>query len=195
MARALLGAWHAPALVSAVSIDAAAKNVERAERARVSDLAVGDRLTWSSLEGSLPFAWDTAKDPALPLAVECSDVLEALDQETLRVTGLAAGEYMLKIDGRKVAVLSREQLAAGVNLATLATPMRAQALAIHALTLRHADVHQFRWRQLQVPMTKDAYPSMPRAIEALDALEEEIVRQQRERAKPEPHKFELVPAG
>lgn len=194
MARALLGAWGAPALVSSVEIDARARRPLALENATVADVSSSGSLSWRALEGSLPLAWDS-KDPVIPLALESSDVVEALDREVLRVANLEAPAATLKIDGVAVETFSRERWAEGVNLATLATPMRTQALAVHALTLRHVHVHDLRWRSLQVPLAPDAgsLPSLPRALETLDALEEDAVAQQRAKARPAWHRFELVP--
>jgi hypothetical protein len=58
----------------------------------------------------------------------------------------------LKIDGDKVGDFTKEQLAEGVNLAVLPTPMVKQAARVHDLTLKHNDVHFARWRDVQVDL-------------------------------------------
>ena len=68
--------------------------------------------------------------------------------------GLAAGRYTLKIDGEPAGTFTAEQLAQGINLAELPTPMARQAAEVHALTLRHNNIHAARWRQIQVPLEK-----------------------------------------
>jgi lysophospholipase L1-like esterase len=192
MAAALLEAWHAPSLVSSVEIDAQKRTVVRQENAQVTDCAPESKpLSWTSLESALPFAWEP-NDPVLDLAGKCTPVVAALDQEVLKVTGLTARSYVLSIDGGKIDRLPRERLAEGVNLAALATPMRGQALEVHALTLEHDNLHFVRWRQLQVPLAKSGLANLPRVLETLDALEAEVVEKQRARAKPVPHRFELV---
>src|SRR5881394_4186515 len=71
------------------------------------------------------------------LAVSCSDVLDSLDHEVLKITGLDAGRYSLHIDGGKpVGTFTREQLNEGLNLALLPTPMSKQAAKVHDLTLQ-----------------------------------------------------------
>lgn len=45
----------------------------------------------------------------------------------LRVAGLAAERYMLKVDDRVVGSFSREQLSMGINLALFSTPMESQS--------------------------------------------------------------------
>jgi hypothetical protein len=129
----------------------------------------------------------------LALALRSADVVETLDQQPLSVTGLAAARYTLKIDGEEVGTFTREQLAEGINLAALPTPMTKQAQAVHALTLRHNDVHFVRWRQVQVPLQEERSSRLGKALAALDDLEEEIVREQRAAARPQPHRYELTP--
>jgi hypothetical protein len=71
--------------------------------------------------------------------------------------------------------------------------MTRQAQSVHALTVRHNDVHFVRWRELQVPLQGSASTRMGKALAALDALEEDFVQQQSAAARPRPHRYELVP--
>jgi len=191
MAAALLSAWNAPALVSSVEIDGAARRVTRAENATVT-LEPGASLAWTQLERALPMPVDW-KDSVVALSVGSSDFVHALDRELLRVTGLAAGRHALRIDGEEVGMFSKEELAAGINLATLQTPMLRQALQMHALTLKHNGIHFARWRQIQLPLENDAVAAKHTALGALDALETELVNSQRAAAQPKPRRFELGP--
>ena len=199
MAEALLKAWNAPALVSSVTLDAASGKSET-QNARVSKVqAVKDgSLRWSTLEGSLPFPLGSP-DPnaAAPynLAVASSDFVQALDQETLTVTNLAAPRYTLKIDGKSIGEFTKEQLAGGVNLATLNTPMLQQALLVGKLTQLRANVHNSRWREYQVPQANDpqATQFLPALLKNLDAADEPLTKAQRDAAKPRAHQFMLEP--
>lgn len=192
MAEALLKSWHAPSLVSDVELDAARKTAVRQRGARVSEVtAAGKGLAWTEIDDALPMPVDL-HDAAISLAVRSSDVMEALNQEPLKVRGLAAGKYALKIDGESVGDFTSEQLAEGVNLATLATPMMRQAMQVHALTLRHNNLHFARWRQVQVPMEKDAEPHLLQALASLDSLEGDVIKEQRTAAQPVAHRFEVV---
>ena len=132
------------------------------------------------------------RDPLVALVLQSSDFMEALNQEPLTVRGLAAGRYTLKIDSEPAGTFTAEQLAHGINLAELPTPMARQAAEVHALTLRHNNVHAARWRQIQVPLEKDNSPHVSKALEALDELEADIVRQQRAAAIPKARHFELT---
>ena len=84
----------------------------------------------------------------------------------------------------------------GVNLVTLLTPMSRQAADVHDLTIRHDLVHFARWRLVElnlqnIPTIRTAHTHD--AVEALDALEREVVEQQRAVAQPRIHRYELEP--
>jgi lysophospholipase L1-like esterase len=193
MAEALLKAWQAPAIVTSVEIDAAEPAIASVTNTQVTDLAVSDRVSWTQVDESLPMPVDT-KDEVMALALRASDFVEAMDQEPLKVTGLTAAHYTLKIDDEVVGTFTKEELAKGVNLATLATPMAKQAAAVHDLTLKHNVVHFARWRQVGVNLDSLALPPahLQAAADALDTLEADVVQQQRTAAQPKSHRYELV---
>ena len=196
MAGELLKSWHAPALVSALELDAAAKKVVAAKRTIVSGLKTDDKISWTQMDEALPMPVDL-NDPVVALAVKSSDFISALNQQTLKVTGLHAANYGLQIDGDEVGSFTREQLADGINLATLPTPMAKQAAEVHKLTLQHNNIHFQRWRQIQVPLAENKTPKVQAATKelmaALDEEEADVVKQQRAAAQSRPHQFQLVP--
>ncbi|HEV2349260.1 MAG TPA: SGNH/GDSL hydrolase family protein [Terriglobia bacterium] len=191
MAEALLKAWNAPAVVTEVEIDAPGKRVLHAENTAVSDLQTGTGLSWTQLDNALPLPINF-ENRETALVVRSSDLIQALDQEELRVTGLAPGRYALKIDGDDVGTFSSGDFSAGVNLALLATPMLKQAQAVHELTVEHNDLHSARWHNLQVPFQADPLPDLESGLETLDKLEAEIVQRQHATAQPKPHRYELL---
>lgn len=190
MAAALLKAWNAPAVVTNVEIDAEGKRVARAENSTVSDLKRESNLSWTQLDNALPLPVDLGnKETAL--VIRSSDLIQALDQEQLRVTGLTPGRYTLKIDGEEVGAFSNEDLSAGINLAVLATPMLKQAQAVRELTAKHIDLHGVGTYILQVPFQADPLPHLEEGLQMLDTLEAEIIRRQHTTAQPKPHHYEL----
>jgi hypothetical protein len=132
-------------------------------------------------------------DPVVALAMRSSDFVAALNQQPLRVRGLGAGRYTLNVDGEPAGLFTAAQLASGINLAELPTPMARQAAQVHALTLRHNNIHAARWRQVQVPMEKSNSSHISKALEALDELEADVVKEQRSTAQPRPHRYEILP--
>ena len=192
MAEALLRAWHAPAIVTDVEIDAGHKEPVRQINTHVVDLHTGKSLSWTQTDDALPMPVDM-RDANTALAVRSSDFVEALNQQPLKVRGLAAGRYTLKIDGESAGSFTAEELASGINLATLPTPMARQAAEVHALTLRHNNLHTTRWRQVRVPMEKDVTPHLSKALDALDELEGDVLKEQRAAAQPKPRMYQVVP--
>lgn len=198
MAAALLDAWNAPDIVTSVEIDAAGAKVLHAQSTAVTGLETDGSIRWAQLDAALPLPINM-NDPATALAVNSSDVIERLNQQILKFTGLPASNYVLKIDQDEIGTFTREQLETGINLAMLPTPMFKQAMAVHDLTIRHNNMHYFAWRNIQVPVasggfqssaTQDAAASL---IDAINAEEAELINQQRAAAQPVQHQYELSP--
>jgi hypothetical protein len=199
MAEQLLKAWNARPIVSSVFIDASGSvpKLQFADFAQISDLKGGNGVQWTEQDNSLPlpFAeWTSGGNGTLMnLAIHSSDVTEALNQEPLRVTGLKSGSYTLLIDGTNVGNFSSADLANGVNLALLNTPMSQQANEVYQLTIDHTTIHNDRWRHIQTSLAKYTLPQTKAAMDSLDQLEAAVIAKQRETAQPRAHTFRLVP--
>lgn len=193
MAEGLLKAWKAPSLVSKVAF--ANGKLVTTENATVSQVKGGVGLSWTQLDGALPF-WINLDDQVIRLAVESSDFVQALNQQIVQVSELQ-GSHILTIDGKTVGTFTADQLAKGVNLATLDTPMRAQAQRTFDLVRDRVEAHHVRWRSLQTHWwlgnEKAAEKEKLAAMGALDkyaaALDKEAIKS----AQPKPHLFTLVP--
>ncbi|MCC6264144.1 MAG: DUF1080 domain-containing protein [Bryobacterales bacterium] len=192
MAQQLLKAWGAPGLVSAVEIDAAKGRIAKAENTAVSDASFTGGVAWTQLDRALPMPVDMT-DPVMALAVNSAGFQETLNRQMLQVSGLGAGRHTLFIDGEAVGTFTAKELAAGVNLARLETPMWAQAMRVHQLTLSRANLHNTRWRNVEVPLEDEALPSTPEAIAALDRVTVDLRQKQHAAAQPVTHRFELKP--
>ena len=188
MAEALLKAWHAPPVVSEIEIDCNSGSVKASRNARVQDLKA---LSWTATENALPFPIDWT-DATVKLAMDSSDFVDALNLEMLRVSGLQAGKWELRIDDAAVGSFTAQELEKGVNLALLSTPMTKQAADVLALTKKHTDLHQTRWRNIQVPLETDTTPDKETVMKLIDRLEADVVAQQQKAAQPVSHKFELI---
>lgn len=192
MAEGLLNAWHAPAVVSDVELDAGAKRQVRADNASITDLQFAKTISWTETERALPMPIAFG-DPAIDLAVRSSDFMDTMDREMLKCSGLSAGKYTLSIDGEEVGTFTGAGLASGVNLAGYETPMWAQAERVYALTAKHAAIHNTRWRNVQTPMASEEPAGLQAAESALDALDRELIGRQHDAARPVAHRFELRP--
>lgn len=192
MAASLLDAWGATPTVTNVAIDAASLKVTAAENTTVSALELSPSIRWTQKDEALPMPVPM-NDPLMALAVKSSDFVERFNRQTLTVTGLSAPAYLLKINGRIIGTFTRENLASGLNLAELDTPMARQAAQVHALTIRRADIHNFRWRQVQVPL-ENTLPARAAAVEDnLDALDNDLTAIERATAQPAACLYELTP--
>lgn len=131
MAWLFLKAQGAPALVSSVSVDAAANRAAACANAEVTAVAKkSGGVAFTVLEKALPYPIDPAAKPVLELL----PVEKDLNQELLSVTGLAAGSYELKIDGAAAGRYSADELAKGISLGfNRATPQAKQAQAVFGL--------------------------------------------------------------
>jgi lysophospholipase L1-like esterase len=191
MAATLLRAWNAPPVVSAVEIDASKGSVLGEENATVDSVQLANGLTWSQVDKALPMPTES-QDGMIELALRCSDFTERLNQETLRVTGLAAGAWQLMIDEEPVGMFQAAQLAHGINLAPMQTPMLTQAMSVLRLTYKHNYIHFARWAMLETSLEEYNLPRTPTAIKMLDELETDVVSLQRSAAKPKAHRYRLI---
>jgi lysophospholipase L1-like esterase len=198
MAEGLLKAWGARAIVSSVTLDAKGGTVIQSDFTKVSDIHAGAPLVWTETDEALPlpFAGMLAqdRDHTLALSIRSSDVTAALNQQTLQVQNLSPGRYKLSIDSQPTGEWSDAELAQGINLAVLDTPMSRQAMNVRDLTTKHLDVHQQRFHSLQAQLQGLDLQHLDETLKALDALDSEIVSRQRDAAQPRPHVFQLAPA-
>lgn len=191
MAGSLLKRWKAPAIVSTVTIAATSKSGAEAENAQVTDLRrVKTHISWTQLDKALPLPFPPAEvDPALALVLKYSDLVATLDQETLQLRGLPTGSYDLLIDSRKIGTFTSDELTAGINLATMETPMLEQARLVALDTENKNHIEAARFTIINTSATAETSNTAAALALALTAAE----TRQRTDAKPRPHLFEVVP--
>lgn len=184
MADALLKTWNAPALVSSVLVDASTGQSGAVVNATVKDVKSANGIvTWNTLENALPFPFERG-GPGVALVLKCSDVMQDLNQETLRVVNLPSGNYRISIDGAAVGLFGGEQLSAGINLAELDTPQWKQAQEVAQWTARRQLLRQTTWRDVVVTFGGWGLKQLGAASDALGKLETEIVERQHRAAQP-----------
>ena len=189
LGAALLRAWHAPTLVSRVRINLGTKRVEVADSTVVSELnASGRQWSWQQVDRALPLPLNF-QDAYVDLADQALAGLEAFDQETLQVTGLAAGTYELRIDGKLTGTFSQAELATGFNLARYNTPMRGQAFSTLWGTESSQLVQRIR-RELMANMTLTGKSAV--TAEALAAYDEDKQSNGSRVAAPVPRTYSLT---
>lgn len=114
MAAAIVKGMGLPRLVAALEIkcgDSATETVSKnCAVQQVAGNATGVKL--QRTDAALPFFPEQAKS-----ILKWAPLLEELNEYSLKVTGLKAGKYDIKLDGKKLASHSDTELAQGVNLA------------------------------------------------------------------------------
>ncbi|HEY1580627.1 MAG TPA: GDSL-type esterase/lipase family protein [Terracidiphilus sp.] len=193
MAEALLMGWHAPALVSDVTIDARAGTVMQARNAVVGQLGQTDAgLKWTEIEDGLPLPFSRS-NATQALLLDLTDIQQQLNREMLHVTGLAPGRYTLSIDGDAVDSFSPEALESGINLADYATPMFHQAQRVSWLVRDRDEAHYIHLRM----RVRNADTGSDQGKDVMQAFENSLEDSIYDAAQPKPHVFRLtpVPAG
>jgi len=136
-------------------------------------------------------------NPVAALVAKLSGMYQALDSETLRVSGLEASDYSLKIDGHEVGKFSSDELARGINLAEYDTPMMEQAYKVLTLVWHRVDVRFYGWRAIQVPLSRVETPGLEQAVsnilDVLDREQDGLIAQAHSAAQPQAHHYELTP--
>jgi lysophospholipase L1-like esterase len=132
MTYLFLKAQNVPADVSEMSIDGTGGTVVKQDNCAITDLKQqGGVVSFTAKENSLPFPLAALKVPDIDTLVPFTN---DLDQETLTVANLPAGNYTLSIDGQPVQDCTADDLKNGINLAAnVNTPQYKQALAVFAL--------------------------------------------------------------
>ena len=118
----------------------------------VEDLEVSenrDRVTFTHRAGSLPWvvpesAWEGTKkwdaEPGARIGYEMTKAGHRLSNERLKIAGLAAGQYEIRIDGESIGEFSHLSLGAKIELqANDKTPQYQQALAVAELNRQRND--------------------------------------------------------
>ncbi len=189
MAATLARTCGVSPIVSSVRLDATELAPIATENSQVSALTQTEgKLTWTELDHALPLPLDLENGMVL-FVLGISDLAD-MDREMLSVDHLPAPRYSLMIDGRTIASFSREQLAAGVNLALYPTPMEGQARDVDGIEnerTRLDDAHFIL--AIEDPVPADAAAATKVIAEKDAALQEK----QRKTAQPVAHRFELVP--
>ncbi|MCX7418239.1 MAG: SGNH/GDSL hydrolase family protein [Planctomycetia bacterium] len=131
MAASILKGLSFPSLVSSAEIDAASGKVVSAKTCTIENVAKKEGgVSFSRLDAALPFFPMDAVS-----ILTHAPILDELNDYRLKITGLAAGKYEVRIGGKKIAELTAEQLAAGANVAQGALtdgPIADQAKAVRS---------------------------------------------------------------
>ncbi len=192
MAWSILKGLSAPAEVSSAELDVRrlwGRKVIQAKHCTISKMKYSnDTFSFDRLDAALPMPIDVRALPALNLA----PIIDELSRYELKVIGLKAEKFDVKIDGEKVATITREDLEKGWNMASLQTgPIAKQTQDVLALVFAKNNLFFTRWRDCQ--LNPD-----PKAQQKIAELDLKIAEKEAElnlARQPKPHHFELIPVG
>ncbi len=192
MAEAVLKGWDAPAIVTAVTIDAAKVSATESVNTDVTLLRKSKAgvITWTQNDRALPLPFPAAEvDPFLAMSRKVSDLDQALNQQPLRVTGLTGSGYQLLIDDRVIGKFSAGQLAEGVNLALLETPMLAQSRLVAFDADKKNGIEWMHFTAQNEVRDEEAQATVKKLADALA----QAFGRMRVDAQPVPHRFAIQP--
>jgi hypothetical protein len=186
MAGELLRAWKVDPVVSEVVLDAQAQKVVSAVKSKVTGFTGS---TWTQLDHCLPFAIP-ADDKTVDLVKGKYGFDTLLNRQMVRVLNLSAGTYALSIDGQVVGKYSSSDLADGINLGGMKTPMVSQARKVFELCHRRGEIQFFAWRS--VDRENGTLPHAQQGVAELAKLAESLRNAARRAAAPDSHQFALM---
>ena len=195
VAFAMLKGLGAPSDVSSATLDYSDTKLIETKGCEVTKvIRDGDRLEFTRLDESLPFNYGIF----FALHFRFVPVLTELNRYVLCVKNLPKGRYDISADGRGVATLSSEQLAAGINIASSTSngwepggPWNAQADVLVTLT-------NARHELATAGVLANAYLKTGDLPELLSqktiVVNEQLEATQRLIARPKPYRYVIEPA-
>jgi lysophospholipase L1-like esterase len=192
MAGAVLNAWGVDPVVTSTTIDFATTKVSVSVNTVVTKLArTKTDLTWTQTDSALPLPLPPAEtDPMAALTFQVSNFNALFNQQLLAVSGLAEGNYELQIDDHAIGRWSSVELAKGINLASLDTPMLAQSRLVALDTEQKNSLESVHFSLLADAKNGEQSDTLKRLGTAL----QQAVQRQRKDAQPVPHRYSLTRA-
>jgi len=185
MAWAILKGLHAPSLVSSAELDAGS-DAAKTEKCRLSNVKFDQGvLSFDRIDEALPMPVDYRAASAITLAPLLAD----LDCYALKVKGLTADCYDLTIDRELAAIVRKDDLAKGYNLALCVGPIAKQTQQVLALVFKKNDAYFQRWRNVQ--LGRGSKEQLGKLDKQISDLEAEINTAR----TPKEHHFKLKPSA
>lgn len=185
MAGELLRTWGFDPVVTAVRLHGV--KVSEEHGTHVSDVRANEGgLAWTQMDEGLPLPL-TPGEPVTELALRVSE-LKAIDRQMLRVDGLDPGTYTLTIDGKSVGSYAAAQLAEGVDLALVRTPMLEQARGVEWWAQRWSALDLASFVMMAEVKQDDGLPALRKE---LARGQEELHAAARGKLAPVEHAFAL----
>lgn len=191
MAETILRGWNMPQTAATVSLDANSSSLISQQATSVHNIqTIHGKLQWSETDNPDTTIFDAidGNEALFRLLTDASH----LGQRILQIKNLARGNYALSIDGNPLpSQWSAAELAIGVDLSMLPTPMHAQGRGVF-YACSDSDALQIS-RIRTISRTKELPPDAPLAQgtkfldESIDVAEHRIATA----SKPVDHTFAL----
>jgi lysophospholipase L1-like esterase len=167
MAFGLLYGLKCSGGASALTIDAAAKSVQ-ADRCVVQGLKISDdAISFRRTDDALP----TYFDPEVAGILQYAPFLSAMNDYSLTIKGLKAGQWKVAVNGIDVGTFSADELAGRVDLSGRPGPWQTIAKEVHRLSRQQETYYFTRWRRVQLsdfpPETKRETDALIRKLDSL----------------------------
>lgn len=192
MGYALLRGLHAPTEVSSATLDASLGHAVLTENCSIDSIEkLSDGIRFSRLDRGLPLnlgIFSALNHRWIPIP-------DTLNGYRLKVTGLDAGEYELRAEGRLLGKYSAERLARGENIASATSngwepggPWDAQSDAVREII----DARDKAWggEHFRQQFNGDN-PATKKIQRQARTADQDLVTLARSMAKPYPYRFEI----
>ena len=171
-----------------MTIDARAASATQQDNAKVDHLETNPgSVRWTATENALPLPL-ARSHAAQAMLLDLTDIETKLDQEPLRVTGLDAGRYELRIDDSLIGTFSVDELARGINLADYETPMFHQAQRVSWLVRDRDEAHYIH---LRMRVRNANTGTATGGQDVMQAFEDSLTDSIYAEAAPKPHVYTL----
>ncbi len=192
MAGSILKGWGAETAVTSTVIDVTKVKASAGASVNTTITQLGRTKTdvaWTQTDSALPLPLPPAEtDPMTALALQAAKFDAQFNQEMLVVQGLAEGNYELQIDEQVIGRWSSAELAKGVNLAGVDTPMLAQSRLLALDTQEKNEIENTHFLIQEDAKTGEKADTLKKLESAL----EKAVERQRKDAQPVPHRYLLA---
>lgn len=192
MAETILRGWGMSLVAAQVTLDAKTAKVVDQQASAVHDLKIADgTLQWAETDNPDTTIFDST-DGNEALFRLLTDAPH-LGQRVLRVENLAAGNYTLSIDAKPLAAhITSDQLAAGIDLSMMDTPMHAQGRTVFYACSDSDGLQISRIRAIsrtsELPANTPLADGTKFLDQSIDVAERRIIAA----AKPKDHTFALT---
>jgi hypothetical protein len=143
----------------------------------------------ASLSLNAPLPWP-APQPSVRLARAWPQI-NAMGRVRLKLKGLSAGSYSLRVDGSDAGEYTAERLSSGIPLNSSSVQSIEAAAALAALIRQRADLSFMNWRQIQLPFA-GKYKAAPASVSSLESLANEMSESARMLARPHTYRITMT---